>query len=180
MTDNEREGPTIIGTAKSLDDGITYEADIVVELPENRAIIYKMRTLSIGEWDEIGRSVPQPQPMVSGFNKHNEPIYDEKSPDYLSKCNAADAQRNQRRLAASLLIDIPGATLAEKGEAIATKMDAGVARQLMAALLALTFGGVGRIDRRADSFHTNGTGHPNGAGETANEDASGVEQPADE
>jgi len=171
----------IIGTATSLDDGMTYEAEIVVELPNDKAIIYKMRTLSVGEWDDIGRTVPQPGAPVSGFKKGSaEPIYNERDAGYLAACAAADAERSWRRLAAALLIDIPGDTLEQKAEAIGTKMDASVTRQLMSALLSLTFGGVSRIDRRAESFHTIGTGHPEGAPDAEYQDERGVGSTADE
>lgn len=173
---NEKRELEIIGTAKSLDDGMTYEAEIIVELPDDKAMIFKMRTLSIGEWDEIGGTVPQPGPPVSGFKKGTaEPIYNEKDAGYLAACNAADSKRMQRRLAAALVLDIPGETIEEKGDAIGTKMDAGVTRQLLGALMALTFGGVSRVDRRAESFHTNGTGRPDSAADAGHQDESGVD-----
>lgn len=177
----EESGLEIIGTAKSLDDGLTYEAEITVELPNNKALIYKMRTLSIGEWNDIGASVPEPSPPVSGFKKGDkpEPIYNEHDAGYLAARSAAEQTRNYRRLATALLIDIPGETLEERGDILGAKMDAGTVRQLLSALLALTFGGVSRLDRRAESFHTNGTGHPDGAADVGDTDESGVERALD-
>jgi hypothetical protein len=153
----EKRELEIIGTATSLADGLTYEATIVVELPNNQGMYYKLHTLTISEWNEIGSAVPQPQPPVSGFDG-KQPIYNERDPGYLTACGNADLERNLRRLAAAVQIDIPGETLEEKAEAL-HKMDSNVARQLLAALLSLTFGGLVQIDKRADSFRPSANGH---------------------
>ncbi len=168
--DDERPELDIIGTATSLEDGLTYEATIVVELPNNQGMIYKLRTLTISDWNRIGSTVPQPQAPVSGWDGKR-PIYDERDVGYLAACGEADLERNLRRLATAVQIDIPGETTEEKAEALKA-MDSNVARQLVAALLTLTFGGLVQIDKRAASFRPSANGHDESAalvGDSASE-----------
>lgn len=151
----------VTGKAQSLSDFSTYKFEVVIELPEGEGITVVLRTLSLWEWEQIGLQVVDPPPPMYGVDKEGRPIFNEQDQGYLAVKTTNYLERQLRRLAAALEMDIPGETLAEKAEAL-RGMNNAIMRQLLGTLTATAFGGSARIQQRADAFHPAANGRAQG------------------
>lgn len=141
---------------------------VVVEVEDNGEILtFPMRLLSHFEHLEIGYEVPNPAPPIMGINPTTRlPQPDRNDPTYLVNMQRAETERNYRRLAASLDIEIPGDTLAEKADALKRALNTNIMRQLLTTMISKAVEGEARIQDRAATFHRNGTGDPAHLSET--------------
>jgi hypothetical protein len=133
--------------------------DLNIEIEDNGVVYtFPMRLLSHAEYIKIGYEIPQTVPPIMGADKQGRPVYDRNNPDYQAQIDWAERQRNYRRLAASLKIDIPGDTLAEKADMIQSRWNFNVCNQLLGAMMNKAVEGQWRVQQRAETFHRNGTG----------------------
>jgi hypothetical protein len=161
-------------TIASLNDVDTVTLDVEVE-DNGDILVFPMRLLTHFEHLEIGYEVPNPVPPIGSIHPTTkQPIPDRNDPTYQMNMQRAEAERNYRRLAASLNIDIPGSTLAEKADALKRSLNANIMRQLLTMMLSKVAEGEARIADRAATFHRNGTGDPAGAGAVRTSDAGSV------
>lgn len=150
--------------------------EINVEVEDNGEILtFPMRLLSHFEWMDIGLQVPHPKPPVMGADKQGRPIFDFNDAGHKANVDRAELERNYRRLAASLKIDIPGSTLAEQAEVLKTRLSFNVCRQLIGAMVGKAAEGMWHVAERASTFHGNGTGDTARAGAVGTGDGTGVE-----
>lgn len=160
-------------TVTSLAD--VESVDIVVEVEDNDAILtFPMRLLSHFEWMDIGLQVPNPVPPTMGVDKQGRPLFDRNNPTFKAEVDRAELERNYRRLAESLKIDIPGNSLVEKAETLKRSLNFNVCRQLIGAMIGKAAEGMWRVQERADSFQRNGTGDTARAGAVGTGDGTGV------
>ncbi len=138
----------------SVNESITIE----IPLPSGDLAVIPWRTLSIAEWDSIGQGVPDPTPPVVGGNKDG-PIFNYRDADYLMHVREAMAERNYRRLAKSLRIDIPGETLTEQANAVKNTMDAYVTAALIDFMTRIAKESEARISARAATFQSSKNGN---------------------
>lgn len=121
---------------------------------EPELIEIHMRTLTYGEWEAIGRQVPNPMPQVFGGREGNS--YDTKNPAYVRDVNEADRKRLLYRLAASVILDdLNGDDLEAKSQAL-LKLDMQIIESLLFVLMQAHQGRMAQVTARAESFHANG------------------------
>ncbi len=173
----EVKAPPLV--ARSLEDLATFsDVQVEITLPGGQKMIVPMRTLSMAEWNEIGLSVLPPKPPPAGFdNVRKTVVLDYDDPGYRQALERANLERNYRRVAASLRLDIPGEDLAQKAEYLTTRMDVSIGRQLLDATVMLFGSGEAQIAARAATFRsTDGADQPHPAGAGVDESAVGGTQ----
>lgn len=152
----------------SFDEIGTTEYTLLVD-DVDRVLEFQMVTISGYEWQEIGLSVPSPTVPIMGTDPVTKrPMPDRNNPDYLIAMQFAETERNYRRLARCLKIEIPGKTLAEKAAYLKENLPSRLYFQLAGKMIELAVTGEVEIEMRANSFRVNGSG--NHAGALASED----------
>lgn len=138
--------------------------DVMVEIEDNGEVLeFPLRLLKHYEWMEIGFEVPEPAPPIMGTDKQGRPLFDHNNPDYKIAVEKAQLERNYRRLAASLKIDIPGDTRAEKVAALQKTLSYNICNKLFGAILQKAAEGKWRVQERAETFHSSRNGNSAGA-----------------
>ena len=89
--------------------------DLVFEFDDHDELM-PMKTLSYGEWQRIGWSVPNPAPPISGVDSNKRPIFNLNDPKYQIEVQQANMERAYRRVLASMALTVPGDTEAEQIE----------------------------------------------------------------
>lgn len=160
--------------AKSLDDLGEVQFDIPVDRPDGRKIIVPVRALLDHEMWDIRRGVTWPKPPITDFHKVNGealPVYDRQDKAYLDAMNEADRLLARRNLAASLCLDVEGATLDERAAMIEKKMGRWAFAFLMGVINSINVVQQEAVDNAIESFRratlARDTGDDRGAFDTA-------------
>ncbi len=94
---------------------------VTLPLPDGREAAVKLRPLTAKEVRDIRRSIEWPEPPVKDFKKTDgqvTPVYNFQDKDYKRLDEEADALLVKRMLVASLVMNIPGDTVADKCAAL--------------------------------------------------------------
>ena len=103
--------------------------DLVFEFDDHDELM-PMKTLSYGEWQRIGWSVPNPAPPISGVDSNKRPIVNYDDPQFRIQSQQAELERAYRRVLASMVLTVPGDNEAEQVDYI-KNMDADRLRVLI-------------------------------------------------
>lgn len=125
------------------------EVEVRLEF-EDRVELVPMRTLSYAEFQRLGWEVPNPVPPVTGAGR-NGPITDPNDAGYRRALLEAEMKRAHKRLLASLLLEVPGATEDEKIAYLQT-LDANRLRLLVSIVGQLVTEGTAHIEAKAAAF----------------------------
>lgn len=136
----------------SLDDLSTMQVNVEIELLNGDILAVPIKTLTYREWLEIGWEVPAPTPPISGVDASKRPVFNHNDPGYLANLERVNMERNYRRLLRALQIPIPGNTVDEQLDALKSKLDGAICRQLLNAINETGMAGEARIAARAESF----------------------------
>lgn len=128
------------------------DVNVIVTLADGEEVLFEMRTLSYLQYNQIRWSVADPAPPASGVDKQGRPVFNYNDPGYLRARLEAETTRQYKVLLASLKLDIPGDTEADKLTYLQTKLDTAIGQQLMVLAIRLANQGDARIATRAESF----------------------------
>ena len=154
MSDSPDIKPPDIPPLAQLADLECETINMVVTLMDGAEVTLPMKMLPQYRMMEITADIPEVKPPVKDFDlkKHGEPVYDYEDKAFLASAEAMTFKRNSVIIAESLLIDIPGETLAEKAEYVRTKFDPLVLEQIVLALRIQREKAKARIVARAGMF----------------------------
>ncbi len=145
----------------SLDELRPYTAQLLIQVIGADGILQEMsvpvRTIPYPEYLALGASVPDAPLPVSGFDRLQRPIYNDKDAGYIAAQSNVNAERNFRRLRKMLALPIPGETEDEQLEYL-RGLDTNMIRQLFIGIRALAEMGEAAIQQQADTFRPNGNG----------------------
>lgn len=120
-------------------------------IDDDTDVIVSMRTLSFGDWQQIGNSVVDPLPPVRGAKPDGSKIYDYSDSDYLRALEAARELRSCRRLLRALVLPVPGRDEAEQIDYL-KGLDNALFNGLVQSLSLLGAGRKATVEARAASF----------------------------
>jgi hypothetical protein len=138
----------------SLDDLRPAVVRVEIEQGDSKLVI-PLRLLTVGEWQQIGYTVPSPVPPISGYDKAAKPIVNMNDSTYLAQQAEAEAKRAAMRLAVAMEgggIVIPGDDTAAKGETVRSTLDVSIYNALISVLIEQSFGAKGVVAGRAATF----------------------------
>lgn len=161
---NETDDKKQTKVANSLSDLQTKTVTIDIELVGDEVFTVEMRPLTYGEWERIGKEIPQPEPQ--GIPGRTGIVYQTDDPNYKRAISEVEDRRAIRRTAAALVTAFPDgcATLDQKVEYIENSLDSGVVTALVGAMWEIHRFRKAQVSQRAATFHnrrnspvTNGT-----------------------
>ena len=115
--DDERNVIKVTSFAE-LQDNVTVNLEI--ERHDGSVMVIPIRELGYSDWVNVEREVPYPQPPAGGADNKGVPWYDNNNPDYRRKIADAVERRGYLRMLKAIQLDIPGETLDEKIDALAS------------------------------------------------------------
>lgn len=130
--------------------------DLVFEYDDHDEVM-PMKTLSYGEWQRIGWSVPTPAPPISGVDGNKRPIVNYDDPQFRIQSQQAELERAYRRVLASMVLPVPGETEAEQVDFI-KNMDADRLRIMISFVNDQAVRGRSRVGVKAQFPDDGGTG----------------------
>jgi hypothetical protein len=156
MTDEpekkEQKPPKPRRLATSLADLKSPEFSLILEY-EDYELEVPIRVPSAHEWNEIGRSVPQPVP----------PIHDvDNDPGYLQRTQEAQEEITYRRLLVCIQLPVEGDTQEEKIAALKAALGVSAFWQINNKIGEQIAEGTARIVNRSETFHRDGDHDPAG------------------
>lgn len=139
------------GAISSLTQLPSRDVPVRIEIEgQANPVIIPCRALTFRRYQEIGRMVPDvAPPSMAGKTGV---MYDWQNPEYKAKQEAAQEQRNMLRLAEFIQADIPGNTLQDKADYIASELEMGVVYALKSAMDKTIQGGGASVSAREANF----------------------------
>ena len=113
----------------------------------------KAKRLSHRQWTELNFSLPQPSPPDRMGPRGLEPNF--KNVDYLSELDKRFQALSLLRIAATLVVPIPGGTVEQKANYIAENLSEGFVSAVYIAIATL-HGEGDAVAQRVDTFHSDG------------------------
>lgn len=153
---------------------------IFVEIPQadGEWISLPVRPLGVRQWEQVGRTIPVPQPPIMGADDQKRPLYDWNDTTYRQAVTDANTRRTYARLFAFIGIEVPGDTLDAKITALEARLHAGEIQALAEAMERLFKGEEAKIVSTAATFHAEGPDGTADDGAAGAADAGRAVQPA--
>lgn len=146
----------------SLEDLKPAAVNVEVELEDGEIVVFPLRMPTFFDMLKVERAIPLPEAPPMGADKHGRPVRNTNDAGYLQSLGETYTRRQTVHLAKALLMDVPGDTDEAKADWLQDNLSARVMRLLGAVFQEVVRGGEARVEDRAATFHTNGTGSSEG------------------